>query len=270
MTIYKCDICQKEFNRKSTYDTHLSRKNPCKLDTCINNQCSYCDKIYTTKFNLNKHLKSCIKKSIEDDKQEQIDELKKLLFEHQKKLEELSKEKDKETNSNITVNDNSTNNNTNTNNNIVNNTTNNINIYSVGKEDLSRLSQEEIVKICTSGTYYPLIAAEIIHCNEKYPEFQNILISNLRGSSGLIKINDKWVSQPNEDILRTMLRVDKNSVSNLIKDIKVDDKLQIKLESTKDEIDTNESKEHMKTKIKNKLYSASKMIMKNKKINEKI
>ena len=66
-----------------------------------------------------------------------------------------------------------------------------------------------------------------------------------------------------------MLRVDKNSVSNLIKDIKVDDKLQIKLESTKDEIDTNESKEHMKTRIKNKLYSASKMIMKNKKINEK-
>ena len=129
MTIYKCDNCQKEFNRKSTYDTHLSRKNPCKLDTSIDNQCSYCDKIYTTKFNLNKHLKSCVKKILEDDKQEQINELKKLLFEHQKKLEELSKEK--ETNnqksdgvipsSNITVNDNSTN----TNNNIVNNTTNN-------------------------------------------------------------------------------------------------------------------------------------------------
>jgi hypothetical protein len=267
MTLYVCDICKKEFNRKSTYDTHLIRKNPCKLDNSIDNQCQYCEKSYTTKFNLNKHLKSCAKKLLEDDKQQQINELKKLLFEHQKKLEELSKEKDKETNQNITVNDNS--NNTNTNNNIVNNTTNNINIYSVGKEDLSRLSQEEILKLCTSGTYYPLLAAEIIHCNEKYPEFQNILISNLRAANGLIKINDKWVSQPQDDILRTMLSIDKNNVSNLIKDIKVDEKLQIKLESTKDEIDTNESKEHMKTKIKNKLYSASKMIMKNKKNNEK-
>jgi len=264
MTNYTCEKCNKEFFKKSSYDSHLERIKSCVNNTKIHYECINCNKTYSTKYNLKVHI---CKKLLEDDKQQQINELKKLLFEHQKKLEELSKDKEKETNQNITVNDNS--NNTNTNNNIVNNTTNNINIYSVGKEDLSRLSQEEILKICTSGTYYPLLAAEIIHCNEKYPEFQNILISNLRAANGLIKINDKWVSQPQDDILRTMLSIDKNNVSNLIKDIKVDEKLQIKLESTKDEIDTNESKEHMKTKIKNKLYSASKMIMKNKKNNEK-
>jgi hypothetical protein len=36
------------------------------------------------------------------------------------------------------------------------------------------------------------------------------------------------------------------------------------MESTQDEIDTNEPKEHQKSKIKNMLHDASKMIIKNK------
>jgi hypothetical protein len=252
MTIYTCEVCQKEFNRKSSYDNHLSRKNPCKLDTSIDNQCSYCDKKYTTKFNLNKHLNNCAKKLIADDNKKQIEELKNMLLTQQKKIEELSHKT--ETNQNIT-------NNTNSN----NTTTNNIiNIFSAGKEDLSRLSKEEIIKICTSGTYYPLVAAEIIHCNEKYPEFQNFLISNLRSDTGQVLVNDKWVTKPNDEILSNLMHVDKKHVSSLMKDLEVEDKLKVKLESTKDEIDTNESKEHMKKKIKHKLYNASEMIMKNK------
>jgi len=44
----------------------------------------------------------------------------------------------------------------------------------------------------------------------------------------------------------------------------------IKLESTQDEIDMNESKEHQKSKIKQKLYDASRMIKKNKNKSEKL
>jgi len=198
----------------------------------------------------------CIKKSIDDNNKLEIEELKKKFEEQQKKLDEQQKmiEELTETNQNITVNDNST-----------NNTTNNIiNIYSAGKEDLSRLSKEEIIKLCTSGTYYPIVAAELIHCNEKYPEFQNFMISNLRSATGQVLINDKWVTKSNEELLNTLLKVDKNHISNLIKDLEVEKKLLIKLESTKDEIVKNESKEHQKGKIKNILHTASKMIMKNK------
>ena len=81
MTIYTCENCKKEFNRKSTYETHLQRKNPCKIDIHFNNECSYCNKVYTTKYNLNVHLKSCSNKLIDDDNKQQIDELKKMLFE---------------------------------------------------------------------------------------------------------------------------------------------------------------------------------------------
>jgi uncharacterized membrane-anchored protein YjiN (DUF445 family) len=270
MTIYTCENCKKEFNRKSTYDNHLNRKYPCKLITFTDNQCIYCNNTYTTVYNLNKHLNVCIKKTIEDDNKLQLEELRKLFEkkfeEQQKNNEELKKKVEElthETNKNII---------SNSNNNITNNTTNNIqlNIVPAGKEDLTRLTKEEIVKICTSGTYYPIVAAEIIHCNKKYPEFQNFLISNLRSSTGLVFINDNWVSKPQDEILTNILQVDKKHVKNLMNDLQVDNKLQIKLESTKDEIDTNESKEHQKPKIKSKLYNASKMILKNKKLNDKL
>jgi len=266
MKIYKCNTCNKEFNKKSTYNYHISRLIPCIKDN-TNNVCSYCNKNYSNKSNLIKHLNICKKKKSEDDTQIQIEMLKKMLYDQQKDNQELKKKVEQlalitETNNNITtVNENSHNNiTTNSNNNI----TNNINIYSVGKEDLSLLSNEDIVKICTSGTYYPIIAAQILHCNEKYPEFQNCLIPNLRSNTGLVKINDNWVSKSHEEIFRTLLKVDKNHVSTLMKDLEVDSKLQIKLESTQNEIDTNESKEHQIPRIKESLYNASKMIKKNK------
>jgi len=274
MKIYTCDNCHKEFNKKSTYDYHLSRIIPCEKPENI---CIHCNKNYSNNSNLKKHLNICkknvlnpdnkiaieiLKESIKQELQKDNEELKKMLLEQQKKIEELEH---KDTNHNII---NNTTSNSNNNNN--NTTTNNIfNIFSVGKEDLSRLSKEEIIKICTSGTYYPLVAAEIIHCNEKYPEFQNFLIPNLRSNTGLVKINDNWVSRSHEEIFRAILKVDKNHVSSLMKDLEVDKKLQVKLEATQDEIDTNESKEHQIPKIRQSLYNASKMIKKNKKKEEK-
>ena len=294
--MYTCEICCKIFTKKFNYMDHLKRKNPCKLvinpnnpnnpkmESTLNenieiipkdkdellsnisnifetseskelsisdNICPYCKKSFYQKSNVNKHINNnrCKIKNEEQEKknsnQEMLDKIKNLLDNHMT--------------NNVT-------------NNITNNITNNvnINIFSVGKEDLSRLSRDEIIKICTSGTYYPLVAAEIIHCNEKYPEFQNFLITNLRSNDGLVKINDKWESKSQDEILSTLLKVDKTHVTTLMKDLQIDDKLMIKLESTKDEIDTNQSKEHQKEKIKRKLYNASKMIKRNKKIAENL
>jgi len=281
--MHTCEKCLKIFAKISHYKDHINRKNPCKVTRINNennennndqiisdvanmlesnsnnlinlineNECPHCKKKFYSKSNVMKHInKNCKIKKQENKNNEIMDKIKELINNH--------------TNNNIT--NNNITNNTNNTNNITNNITNNvnINIFSAGKEDLSRLSKEEILKICTSGTYYPIVAAEIIHCNEKYPEFQNFLISNLRSNTGLVLINDKWISKSQDEILSNIMTIDKKHVSNLIKDLKVDDKLQIKLESTKDEIDSNESKEHQKPKIKSKLYNASKMVSKNKK-----
>lgn len=282
MPNYKCEKCNKEFYKKSAYDSHSLRLKPC-IKEIIENKCNYCNKNYSNKYNLSVHLNICKKKGVELNKKSTLEELKELikqelqkdneelkkkLEEQQKKIEELTHLTESNHPSGNIINNTTSNSNNNSNNN--NTTTNNIfNIFSVGKEDLSRLSKEEIIKICTSGTYYPIVAAEIIHCNQKYPEFQNFLIPNLRSNTGLVKIDDNWVSRSHDEIFRAILKIDKNHVSSLMKDLEVDKKLQVKLEATQDEIDTNESKEHQIPKIKQSLYNASKMVKKNKKKEEK-
>ena len=261
MSKFVCEKCKKNFPQKSAYTSHLMRLNPCVKDNTIINECDYCKNLYSTKYKLKNHVNICKKKkSLDDFYQSQIEELKKMFErkfeEQQKQIEQLSHISGIH-NNNINVNENSHNT---TNNNI----TNNFNIYSMGKEDLSILSKEDILKICTSGTYYPIIAAQILHCNEKYPEFQNCLIPNLRSNTGLVKINDNWVSKTHEEIFKTLLKVDKSHIYSLMKDIEVDKRLQVKLESTQDEIDTGVSKEHQIPKIKENLYNATKMIKHNK------
>ena len=273
MSNYKCEKCNKKFTRKTAYASHLMRVSSCIKDTNINNECSYCNKLYSNKHNLKVHMNTCKEKpNVDNITQLQIEELKKMFekkFEEQKKYnQELEKKIEElshttETNNNINVTENS-HNTTNS-----NNITNNINIYSVGKEDLSLLSKKDIIRICTSGTYYPQVAAEVIHCNKDYPEFQNILIPNLRSNTGLVKINDNWVSKSHEEIFRTLLKIDKNHVSTLMKDLEVDNKLKIKLESTQDEIADTISKGNQLPKIKETLYNASKMIAQNKKKEKK-
>ena len=278
--MFQCNKCCKKFTREGHLTDHLNRKKPCiNLKTnneesniiknmaniiiennqekdIINNTCPYCKKTFFQRCNVKKHiLLNC--KSKKESEQKKLDET--TMMNKLKEMFLTNLQNTNITNNNIT------------NNNITNNITNNIqlNIYSAGKEDLSRLSKEDVIRICTSGTYYPIVAAEVIHCNKNYPEFQNFLISNLRSNTGLVFLNEDWHSKSQEELLSNIMQVDKKHVSTLIKDLKVDDKLQVKLESTKQEIEENESKEHQKPKIRSKLYNASKMIKNNKKIIEK-
>jgi hypothetical protein len=185
----------------------------------------------------------------------EIELLKNKLMEQSTKLNEIN-----ENRTNIIQNSNNTINN-------VTNVTNQINIVSIGKEDMSKLTQEELLKIATSGVFYPIVAAEIIHCNERLPDFQNILISNLRSNKGHIYSIGNWITKNQDDIIRYLMDIDKIHVTNIINDVKVDDeKIKDKIEYTKDEL--KEDKSHHAGKIKDKLYSASKMISKNK--NKKI
>jgi len=99
MPIFICETCKKEFTIRRLYDNHLIRKNPCKLTNI--NQCINCEKSYSNRSNLNKHLKICKENIINDENQNQIEELRNMLLEQQKKIEELSQLT--ETNNNITV-----------------------------------------------------------------------------------------------------------------------------------------------------------------------
>jgi len=305
MSIFQCDKCLKIFNRILHYNNHLNRKTPCKitikkeidlevleetieetieetveetieetveniqennldnninikLDSIqsniliLNKKCKYCKKEFSRNDSLLRHLNlnSCkVKKVLDSALLKEIQTLKKKLIEQSKEINQI---------------------NINTNNSInSNNVTNQINIVSIGKEDMSKLTQEELLKIATSGVFYPIVAAEIIYCNERLTDYQNILISNLRSSKGhLYNIDGTWMTKNQDDIIRRVMDVDKVHVTNIIKDVKVDDeKIKNKIQFTKDEL--KENKSHQCDKIKDKLYSASKMIIKNKQKNNK-
>jgi uncharacterized C2H2 Zn-finger protein len=274
MANFKCPKCDKVFTRKLHFDNHINRKTPCikekeettDLSSELNEiltetnknsfKCKYCQKIFCRNDSLMRHINqnSCkVKKELNDVYLSEIEALKKKLMDHASKISELNVER----NTNIVSNSN------NTINTVNNNVTNQINIVSIGKEDLSKLTQEELLKIATSGVYYPIVAADIIHCNERLPDYQNILISNLRSNKGSVYSVGNWVTKNQDDIIKQLMDVDKMHVTNIIKDIKVDDeKLKNKIEYTKDEL--NESKSHQTDKVRDLLHSKSKMISKNK------
>lgn len=281
MSLFKCPKCSKIFNRKLHFDNHMNRKTTCvkpqdittttNLETDLSTElneiitetnsktsftCKYCQKSYCRNDSLVRHIKqnTCkVKKELNDVYLTEIELLKKKLADHSNKINELNVER----NTNIVSNSN------NTINTVNNNVTNQFNIVSIGKEDMSKLTQEELLKIATSGVFYPLVAADIIHCNQRLPDFQNILISNLRSNKGSVYSIGNWMTKDQDDIIRQIMDVDKMHVSNIIKDIKVDDeKIKNKIEYTKDEL--NENKSHQLDKVKNILHSASKMINKNK------
>jgi hypothetical protein len=129
MVIYKCNLCNKEFNKKSNYDHHLSRKTSCNKnnnhntiiypkyildisqiypknellkpnleiknisnDNLINNnyKCDICNKIFANKCNVYRHKKNICNKKNDNNI---INELKTLITiqkdEYDKKINEL-------------------------------------------------------------------------------------------------------------------------------------------------------------------------------------
>ena len=88
-------------------------------------------------------------------------------------------------------------------NNTINNTNNNVNLIipsnklvNFGKEDLSKIDYEDIIKSCTGPTvtgYHVLIELiKQIHFNDKYPEFQNVYMTD-RNREKYMYYKNKWL-----------------------------------------------------------------------------
>ena len=113
MVIHTCERCNIEFNKKSHYLIHINRKFKCKEikkdseifpiipQQLINNKnldnniiiCNYCNKIFSTIFNLNKHCKNnCKVKKIQDVEKENIFKI--LLAKEEEEKKELKKKEE--------------------------------------------------------------------------------------------------------------------------------------------------------------------------------
>ena len=222
------NIPQEQFFIKNTLNinnTLSNIKNNSELTKTenINFCCNFCSKLYSSKTNLNKHLKNCkIKKNIDNEKENifklllekdkqieiEIYELKKQnkFFEKQNKIlmdkiDKLIDIKDTSKSSKITNNSNNSNNinsnNINSNSNS-NNTQNNFVMVNFGKEDLSiidkKLFLDRIVKKnIISGVKIPDEVLKIIHFNPQYPQLSNIYISDINRDKCMVWEDGKWI-----------------------------------------------------------------------------
>ena len=228
MTKYKCPKCNREFNRNEHLIRHINKKNICvKIYSNIpnipnipnnefnkiienqnvinqynnNNECESCHKIFSSKYNLNKHIRNnvCgiinkddynleIKQLLEQlaNKDKQIDilmeqncEFKKIIVEekqdHKKETTELHKmifdlvkkeTKKKANKNNINSQNNGIINNTSTNTNtanINNGTVNNNNItIQFGKEDLSIIDKKHFLNLIKSNSTGAKIITDLV------------------------------------------------------------------------------------------------------------
>ena len=239
MPVYICSECGKRFEDKTKYNIHINRKFPCKKDEIssyietnidsvkdvgitskmthstsqitqnfgeitqnnseINLMCQYCSKIYSRRDNLFRHIKSyCkVKKQEDNNKKEIYNKLLKELDEIKKENEELKKINNKliSSNNNIHI----KNQNIETQNNIVN-----INLIAHGREDLDKIDVKYIIEALKRGISCIPVITERIHFNEKYPEYQNVYISNMNQKYGMIYNGKEWKLKDKDTIIEDL------------------------------------------------------------------
>ncbi len=165
--------------------------------------CDYCNRNYTRKSSLVRHLKDrCkIKQEMENEK-EQI--YKSLVDRMESLKDEVNKVKKENANlkTQLTINNNNITTNTNSNN-ITNNTQNfNIKIIAFGKEDLYDIFDEDTIKkYINHGFQSVKHLIHDTHFNKNKPELHNVYISNMKDVYAMTYNGTDWVLMKKDEVI---------------------------------------------------------------------
>jgi uncharacterized C2H2 Zn-finger protein len=235
MVFYKCEKCNKEFNQKCNYISHINKKNPC-INTnededknIINYKCEKCNKEFKKKCNYITHINRKLpcdgvdlennqlllkvqeleNKLLEVEKENSIKQNKIILLEEEnKKINELYNnllDKCIKNNSNNII--------TNTNT-VNNNNTINITLANFGNEKYTKLTNEEQIRILKSNKQCVSNLIKFLHINDRLPEYKNICVKNLRGKGGYLYEGNRWLHCNFENLLIILF---KNKINDLEK-----------------------------------------------------
>jgi hypothetical protein len=213
---HQCKICLKVFNHKSNYVQHLEKIKPCvkpepietiAVEQLTDLQCCSCFKSFINKSSRTRHetTSKCFLKKIKMDEEQQEKEnqaIKKLqednkqMAEKLKELEEIVKSGAKSS----TNNNNSHNNSHNTNNIQNNNYT--VNMY--GKEDVSHITDAQIMKVISQG--YRSVPAYILlkYFSDEMPGNSNVCNTNIKSPYILVFNGKKWELKDKKDMIEQM------------------------------------------------------------------
>jgi hypothetical protein len=225
---YICPKCNVTFNKKNHLNYHVEH-DACKETNYI---CKYCDNGFTKSNSMYRHMKyNCKVKKREDiEKQATFEILKKLAEKENEEKREIKnlKEENKQLREDfeqfkndikvktLKANNKTINNNvltSNINNGIVNNNiNNNFILVGYGREDLSRLSKAELLNAIQAGYRSTVTLSKTVHFNPKYPEYQNIYISNMKDTYAMMFDGNKWTLTTKEDLIDTIYEDKKNYI----------------------------------------------------------
>ena len=234
--------------------------------------CSYCDKEFSRRDSLTRHLNRCkLKKEneietnkielLERDKEELIETVEKLLIECSEMknlLKNTTTSTEKSTVPQHSISDN--NNNTNSLNTTNNNNTIIINNY--GEEDTKYITSDFILKLLKNKPFKAI--PEMIkhtHFNMEHPENQNIRITNKKEPYVKIRKDNKWELQDRKNTITDL--IDKQHIK--ISNEKIEE--QIERQCTTQEkiniIRCNEKYEEEEEDYIKRLYNESELVMLN-------
>jgi hypothetical protein len=210
----------KQIDRKLDFNLKISLKN---------NKCNFCEKEYSKKYNLLRHIKDfcvCVKEL--NDKKNKLLEHKNFLFEKRENIDsklEINELrhmvakllKKKSTSINIT------NNNKITNNNLM------VNINSFGNESLSHITINDYKRFL-SGLFPGFIKfIEKVHFDENAPENHNICITNMNSKYLFTFDKGNWLSRDKNDTIDTFIAKKYNILVNKFDELEgkneLDDKI---------------------------------------------
>ena len=234
---------------------NIELKNSLKHDENETNYvCKYCNKILCKKFNLDRHYERCkvIKKlsegigiiNFEEDLKNCKSEMKKykeemaiLVEDHHKLKKSYEELVEKTINENLIKGDNNNQNNKNSNNNNNNqntqsknnnsfNTVNNINIIQFGKEDYSKITNQEFSEIMTKfGINIPVSLIEKIHLNDERPEFKNVYVTDINRDKAMVFNGKDWELESFNNIKDDLLDKSIDYIENKCEELKENNKV---------------------------------------------
>ena len=205
---YYCECCNYYAKVKSSFDKHLQTKKHKKStqsqhlvnpkSTLVNPKstfcCKYCEKGFTTKQAMYRHIKYTCKKNEDEDLQELVklmnEQIKEIKEENMEIKQNLSKEIEKrdkkimKLTNKLQINNKTC---------IINNINNSIKVLNYKDSDLSHLTNKDYV-YCIGRTNNSIKAlSELIHFNKEKPENMNVFKSNLKNDYITLKEHDVWV-----------------------------------------------------------------------------
>lgn len=270
-----CEICEKVYSspaslyihKKKYHGDNNSITKAIQKKEKSKHLCKYCDKEFSSNSNMHRHMRKC------NVKNESLEKIKKMFVNsenHELFDMLLAQQSNSISGNNNQLNNNKYSNSNNTqniqnniqNNNNSNNNSNNINIQIVpfGNENLCDvLSANEQIKVlkqkCESLEYL----VKHIHFNQKYPQFQNIAITNLKDNVAYKYDEDQndFVAISKDELLTDLIENRMNDIHDFCTNNEISDKLYNKIDKLAENMEKDEYVLDKKQKMKLIVYNGT-------------